>query len=319
MWQHLTKNEINEFILSLNLISDNKLSNKEKLKLLYTISNHAEKHYKVFKIPKRNGGYRTIYEPDYTLKMIQENILTNVLNERIISSYAKAYKKGLSLLDNALPHLHQKIVLKLDIKDFFPSIDFLKVYKKVFPRNIYPKAVASLLTNLVTYNNTLPQGAPTSSYISNLVLRSFDIKIGSFCQSKNIAYTRYCDDMTFSGEFNPQEIINLVKTELFKENFILNKKKIKIIKSNKAQIVTGIVCNEKLSIPRTYKKFIRQNMYYINKYGLNNHLKYINYLDSKDYLNKLYGQILFVLQIEKNNKEFLNYKNELIKFKKLTI
>ncbi len=319
MWQHLTKNEINEFILSLNLISDNKLSNKEKLKLLYTISNHAEKHYKVFKIPKKSGGYRTIYEPDYTLKMIQENILTNVLNERIISSYAKAYKKGLSLLDNALPHLHQKIVLKLDIKDFFPSIDFLKVYKKVFPRNIYPEAVASLLTNLVTYNNTLPQGAPTSSYISNLVLRSFDIKIGSFCQSKNIAYTRYCDDMTFSGEFNPQEIINLVKTELFKENFILNKKKIKIIKSNKAQIVTGIVCNEKLSIPRTYKKFIRQNMYYINKYGLNNHLKYINYLDSKDYLNKLYGQILFVLQIEKNNKEFLNYKNELIKLRKLTI
>lgn len=56
-------------------------------------------------------------------------------------------------------------------------------------------------------------------------------------------------------------------------------------------------------------------MYYINKYGLNNHLKYINYLDSKDYLNKLYGQILFVLQIEKNNKEFLNYKNELIKLK----
>lgn len=315
MWQHLAKKQINNFILSLNLISDNKLSNKEKLKLLYTMSNHAEKHYKVFKIPKKNGGYRTIYEPDYTLKMIQENILTNDLNERIISSYAKAYKKGLSLLDNALPHLHQKIVLKLDIKDFFPSIDFLKVYKKAFPRHIYPEAVASLLTNLVTYNNTLPQGAPTSSYISNLVLRSFDIKIGSFCQSKNIAYTRYCDDMTFSGEFNPQEIINLVKTELFKENFILNKKKIKIIKSNKDQIVTGIVCNEKLSIPRTYKKFIRQNMYYINKYGLNNHLKYINYLDSKDYLNKLYGQILFVLQIEKNNKEFLNYKNELIKLK----
>ena len=71
MWQHLTKKQINNFILSLNLISFNNLSNKEKLKLLYTISNHVEKHYKVFKIPKKNGGYRTIYEPDYTLKMIQ--------------------------------------------------------------------------------------------------------------------------------------------------------------------------------------------------------------------------------------------------------
>mgnify|MGYP004494521577 CR=1 FL=1 len=316
MWQHLTKSKINEFILSLNLTFYEKLSDKEKLKLIYTISNHAEKHYKVFKIPKRNGGYRTIYEPDYTLKSIQRNILNNVLNERITSSYAKAYKKGLSLVDNATPHLNKKVILKLDIKDFFPSIDFLKVYKKAFPRNIYPEAVASLLTNLTTYNNFLPQGTPTSSYISNLVLRSFDIKVGNFCEDRNISYTRYCDDMTFSGDFDTNEVITFVKNALYKEGFILNKQKIKIIKPNKAQIVTGIVCNEKLSIPRPYKKAIRQSMYYINKYGLDNHLKHIKSLDDKTtYLNKLYGQVLFVLQIEKNNPEFLNYKNTLIKLK----
>lgn len=316
MWQHLTKSKINEFILSLNLISNEKLSDKEKLKLLYTISNHAEKHYKVFKIPKRNGGYRTIYEPDYTLKSIQRNILNNVLNERITSSYAKAYKEGLSLVDNATPHVNKKVILKLDIKDFFPSIDFLKVYKKAFPRNIYPEAVASLLTNLTTYNNFLPQGTPTSSYISNLVLRSFDIKVGNFCEDRNISYTRYCDDMTFSGSFDTKEVITFVKNALYKEGFILNKQKIKIIKPNKAQIVTGIVCNEKLSIPRPYKKAIRQSMYYINKYGLDNHLKHIKSLDDKTtYLNKLYGQVLFVLQIEKNDSEFLNYKNTLIKLK----
>lgn len=316
MWQHLTKSKINEFILSLNLTFYEKLSDKEKLKLIYTISNHAEKHYKVFKIPKRNGGYRTIYEPDYTLKSIQRNILNNVLNERITSLYAKAYKKGLSLVDNATPHLNKKVILKLDIKDFFPSIDFLKVYKKAFPRNIYPEAVASLLTNLTTYNNFLPQGTPTSSYISNLVLRSFDIKVGNFCEDRNISYTRYCDDMTFSGDFDTNEVITFVKNALYKEGFILNKQKIKIIKPNKAQIVTGIVCNEKLSIPRPYKKAIRQSMYYINKYGLDNHLKHIKSLDDKTtYLNKLYGQVLFVLQIEKNNPEFLNYKNTLIKLK----
>ena len=316
MWQHLTKSKINEFILSLNLTFYEKLSDKEKLKLIYTISNHAENHYKVFKIPKRNGGYRTIYEPDYTLKSIQRNILNNVLNERITSSYAKAYKKGLSLVDNATPHLNKKVILKLDIKDFFPSIDFLKVYKKAFPRNIYPEAVASLLTNLTTYNNFLPQGTPTSSYISNLVLRSFDIKVGNFCEDRNISYTRYCDDMTFSGDFDTNEVITFVKNALYKEGFILNKQKIKIIKPNKAQIVTGIVCNEKLSIPRPYKKAIRQSMYYINKYGLDNHLKHIKSLDDKTtYLNKLYGQVLFVLQIEKNNPEFLNYKNTLIKLK----
>lgn len=316
MWQHLTKNEINEFILSLNLISDNKLSNKEKLKLLYTISNHAEKHYKVFKIPKRNGTYRTIYEPDYTLKNIQRNILNNILSERITSPYAKAYKKGLNLSDNAKPHLQKKIILKLDIKDFFPSIDFLKVYKKVFPRNIYPEAVASLLTNLVTYNNFLPQGAPTSSYISNLVLRSFDFRIGGYCENKNISYTRYCDDMTFSGDFNHKEVIDFVKKALITEGFVLNKQKIKIIKPNKSQIVTGIVCNTKLSVPRLYKNNIRQKMYYINKYGLDNHLNHTKCLDDKNtYLHKLYGQILFVLQIEPTNQEFLNYKEKLLKLK----
>lgn len=316
MWEHLTKRQINEFILSLNLINEDNSTDKKKLKYLYIISNNVEKHYKVFKIAKRSGGYRTIYEPDYILKEIQKNILKNVLNERIISPYATAYKKGLNLTCNALPHLNKKIILKLDIKDFFNSIDFLHVYKKAFPRYIYPEAVASLLTNLVTYNNFLPQGAPTSSYISNLILRSFDIKIGTYCEEEKIAYTRYCDDMTFSGDFDVEEVINLVKKELLKENFILNKKKIKIIRPNKAQIVTGIVCNEKLSVPKSYKKEIRQIMYYLNKYGLSNHLKHIGYqYDKRIYINKLFGRILFILQVEKNNQEFINYKMQLIKLK----
>lgn len=316
MWEHLTKSKINEFILSLNLISDNKLSNKEKLKLLYTISNHAEKHYKVFKMPKHSGGYRTIYEPDYTLKNIQRNILNNVLSERRTSSFACSYKKGYGLSDNAKPHVNKKYILKLDIKNFFPSIDFLKVYKTAFPRYIYPEAVASLLTNLVTYNNFLPQGAPTSSYISNLVLRSFDIKIGNFCLENDISYTRYCDDMTFSGNFNISEMITRVKTELLKNGFVLNKKKIKIIGSNKAQIVTGIVCNKKLTVPRKYKKEIRKELYYINKFGLESHLKFVTcFDDASKYLNRLYGKILFVLQVEKNS-EFEEYKKMVFNLKK---
>ena len=316
MWEHLTKSKINEFILSLNLISNNNLTDKEKLKLIYTISNNVEKHYKVFKIPKCSGNYRTIYEPDYTLKSIQRNILNNVLSDRRTSDFACAYKKGIGLVDNAKPHLNKKYILKLDIKDFFPSIDFVSVYKKAFPRYIYPEAVASLLTNLTTYNNFLPQGAPTSSYISNLILRSFDIKIGKFCKENNISYTRYCDDMTFSGDFNISQVITLVKSELLKNNFILNKKKIKVICANKPQIVTGIVCNVKLTVPRMYKKKIRQEIYYINKFGLDSHLQFQKCnIEAPLYLNKLYGKILFVLQIEKNNQEFLKYRKMILNLK----
>ncbi len=316
MWRNLTKSKINEFILSLNLINDKKLTDKQKLKLLYTISKSPEKHYKVFKISKRKGGYRTIYEPNLTLKTIQKNILLNCLNERITSIYATAYKKGYHLVDNVKSHLKKKIILKLDIENFFPSISFLDVYKKAFPPYIYPPAVAALLTNLVTYNNFLPQGAPTSSSISNLVLRSFDLKIGKFCEEKNIAYTRYCDDMTFSGDFEVKDLITLVKKELLGCGFSLNKKKIKVIKPNKSQIVTGIVCNEKLNVPRTYRQKIRQEMYYIKKFGFKKHLDNIGYLGYADtYLNELYGRILFVLQITPDNKEFMNYKKVLEKLK----
>lgn len=309
MWNHLTKNKINEFILSLNLIDDDNLTDKQKLKLLYTLSNEIEKHYRVFKIPKKKGGYRTIYEPDLTLKRIQRNILNNCLQERVTSSYAIAYKNGYNLIDNAKVHSKKKVILKLDIKDFFPSISFLDVYKYAFPRHIYPEAVASLLTNLVTYNNFLPQGAPTSGYISNLVLRSFDLRVGEYTKEKGIDYTRYCDDMTFSGDFDAAKVISFVKQELTKRGFTLNRRKITVIKRNKAQIVTGVVCNQNLNVPRLYQKKIRQEMYYITRYGLGNHLKRLNYQDDdKTYVEKLYGKILFVLQITPQNSEFIEYK-----------
>ena len=311
MWQ-ISKEKSIEFLLSLQLITDDNLTNKEILKKLYTISNHVESHYKVFKISKRNGKYRTIYEPDYTLKNIQRNILKNVLSERKISPFSTAYQKSISLKENANPHLNKKKILKLDIKDFFPNIDFIKVYTKAFQDNIYPNSIATILTNLVTYNNFLPQGATTSSYISNLVLRSFDYEIGNYCLKNNISYTRYCDDMTFSGDFDHKIMINIVKKALKKEGLSLNYQKIHIIYQNKAQVVTGLVVNKKIQTAKSYCQKIRQEMYYIKKFGIDDHLKYIKCDDTPiDYLNSLLGKVLYVLQIDNKNQEFINYKNDL--------
>lgn len=105
MWKYTTKKQCNEFLLSLNLI-DNNMNDKLKIKKLYSISNNAEKNYKVFKIPKHNGKYRTIYEPNNTLKNIQRKILQNILVNEKVSQYAKAYYKGISLKDNATVHLN---------------------------------------------------------------------------------------------------------------------------------------------------------------------------------------------------------------------
>lgn len=311
MWKYITKEDCNKFLLSLNLI-DSKLNDKEKIKLIYSISNNIENNYKVYKIKKHNGKLRTIYEPNYLLKLIQRKILNNILNNKSISKYAKAYHKGINLKDNALPHLNKKIILKLDIQNFFDNINFLDVYNTCFDISYFPKSIGMLLTKLCTYYDYLPQGAPTSSYISNLVMKEFDEEIGEYCKNLNISYTRYSDDMTFSGDFVPSDIIKKVRTMLYRLGIKLNNKKICVIKYGNRQNVTGINVNKKIQVPIDYRKKIRQEIYFIKKYGLESHLQHIKYSNTKIiYLNSLIGKINYVLQINSSDKEFLKYKEYL--------
>lgn len=310
MWKYLTDDKYDELLLSFNLVNSTDI--KVVNKILYGISNMIDSNYEEIIIHKKKGGLRYLNEPSKTLKLIQKNILKNILEERRISSYAKAYKKEISLIHNAIPHTNKNIMLKLDIKNFFDNITFDKVYNAVFNECLFPKKMGVLLTNLCVYNNSLPQGAPTSGYISNLVLRNFDELVGKYCVSKKIDYTRYSDDMTFSGDFNPGELIRFVNKLLYDEGFRLNKKKVKVIRKNTRQQVTGIVVNKKTSVRKSYKRKIRQEIYYIYKYGIDNHLKRIGVKDKELYLRKLLGKINFVLQVESNSIEFKNYKNKII-------
>lgn len=305
MWNHLTDKMYDEFLLSFNLLKSKNI--KKIKKTLYYLANNLDANYISFDIPKKNGEFRTIYEPSFLLKNVQRNILKNILEDKKISKYAKAYQKNISLIDNAKVHINKKFILKLDIKDFFPSINFNMVYNTCFNENFYPKKIGILLTNICVYNNELPQGTPTAAYISNLILNNFDEEIGKYCNNLNISYTRYSDDLTFSGNFNVKDLINIVKDLLKKYHFRLNYDKIRIIKHSKRQMITGIVVNEKLSIKKECKKKIRQEMYYIKKYGLANHLKYINITNKNKYINTLIGKINFILQVESDNLEFKKY------------
>jgi len=315
MWKYIGTKECNDFLLSLNLFNCN--NKKKYIKVLYTLSNNIEKNYKIYKIKKNNGKYRTIYEPNSLLKHIQKSILKNILNNKSISKYAKAYHKGISLRDNAIVHTNKDLILKLDIKNFFENISFIDIYNYCFSIEYFPKSVGMLLTYLCTYNDHLTQGSPTSSYISNLVMKEFDEEIGYYCEINNISYTRYSDDMTFSGNFNPKEIIVKVRKHLYKLGLELNDSKIHVINKSSCQSVTGIVVNEKVQVKSKYRNKIRQEIYYIHKYGLESHLDKCNIKDSKlKYLNKLYGRILYVLQINCDDNEFIKYKNFIISLKK---
>lgn len=314
MWKYLTESKYNELLSSFNLVNTSDI--KKINKILYGISNNIDLNYEEIIIKKKNKNLRYLNEPSPILKSIQKRILKNVLEEKMISKCAYAYKKGLSTILNAKSHVGCKVILKLDIEDFFDNINFYKVYNSCFNENLYPKKLGMLLTNLCVYNDMLPQGSPTSGYISNIVLRNFDCNIDAYCKDKNINYTRYSDDMTFSGDFDIRKLIKYVNELLYKERFRLNKSKIKVVLNTTRQQVTGIVVNEKINLSKNYKRKIRQEVYYVLKYGVKSHIKKRNInLSCNRYLSVLLGKINYVLTVNPNDKEFINYKNEIKRIK----
>nr|WP_086350734.1 reverse transcriptase family protein [Enterococcus sp. 9E7_DIV0242]OTP11656.1 hypothetical protein A5888_003755 [Enterococcus sp. 9E7_DIV0242] len=319
IWKYITVEQCNEFLLSFQLLGETTLSNKEQITCLYSLSNTLEKHYEQYTLVKSNGGTRKITKPDERLKLVQKNILANILSQRSVSIYATAYQKGVGLIMNAQPHTEKQQILKLDIEDFFDSISFSQVYAYGFPRSYFPKATAGLLTNLCCYNHCLPQGAPTSPMISNLVLRSFDDSIGQWCVEKGISYTRFCDDMTFSGTFDATTVKNKVQAFLVELGFSLNKKKTRVISKHEQQTVTGIVVNEKSQAPRTYRKQLRQEIYYCMKFGVSSHIArktavaphLIEQRTIENYLLSLLSKTNFILQINPLDEEFLQARTQL--------
>lgn len=274
------------------------------------ISNQSKSFYKEYSIPKKRGGVRKIYEPYPSLKEIQtwilKQILTPAVNE-FVSPVAKAYMPKSNVRHNARFHRGQKYVVCLDLTDFFGSIHFSQVFS-IFKNMGYSRPLAVLLSNLCIMKNTLPQGAPTSPMLSNMVFKYYDDKIFEYCKERKIRYTRYADDLTFSGDFNCKKVILFVSRLLSNTTFTLNKSKTKIISNGNRQEVTGVVVNKKLQASSTYRKRIRQEVYYIIKFGINKHIEAIGWKRSKiEYLHYLQGKINFALMINKNDSEMNKY------------
>ena len=137
--------------------------------------------------------------------------------------------------------------------------------------------------------------------------------MGQWCRERGVAYTRYCDDMTFSGDFDPAEVIRFVRLELKKMGFLLNEQKTRIQRSGQQQTVTGIVVNEKLSIPADYRRKLRQELYYCRKFGIQEHLKRIGLKIPEDACRmQLLGKVNYVLQVHPNDKDMLDARKWLL-------
>ncbi|WP_367565501.1 reverse transcriptase family protein [Lacrimispora sp.] len=314
LWKYCTSEHCRDMLLSFELLGSTGWPDEKVMACLYAFSNHTERHYHAVHIPRGNGTMRRLFVPDKMLMRIQRNILHHILDGYPVSGCATAYRKGTGVADNARVHKGTYVVVKLDIKDFFGSISFPMVYKNAFSGHHFPPAVRTMLTSLCCYKEFLPQGAPTSPAISNLVMKPFDEYMEEWCKDKEISYTRYCDDMTFSGDFNPGQVIRKVSGFLTAMGFELNEAKTRILYRNTRQAVTGIVVNEKVQVSRDYRRKLRQEAFYCLKYGVKSHMekKRINEgITENQYLLSLLGKIQYILLVNPEDQWFQEAREKL--------
>lgn len=272
---------------------------------IYQLSHHSDKYYKTYEIPKKSGGKRKISQPSKKLKGLQSWILVNILNKIQVSPSCKGFRKGSSTLDNALPHIGANTILNLDLKDFFPTVTAKQVYN-VFKTIGYNKLIATVFTNICTYEETLPQGSSCSPMLANLTAWTLDLRIQGYVGKRGISYTRYADDLSFSG-LNPAKVVKIIpmiKAIIDDENFIINHKKTRIASSGRAKIVTGLVVNEdSVGIGKQKYKDLRAKIHHLTLpneqanekllYHVGGWLSYLNSVDkerlkkAKKYISEL--------------------------------
>lgn len=237
--------------------------------VLREIISDTSKHYSRFFIWKdeEHTKKRWIEAPDDLLKSIQEEILHNVWYKMAATKFAHGFIHGKSIVSCAKEHTGKKFVLKLDLKNFFPSITREMVYGAMYSE-LSPENAKILIPaiELCLMNGRLPQGAPTSPAISNIVCKPLDLVLYGIANKFGLTYTRYADDLIFSGDSDEiYRVIPIIKSTITKFGLIVNEKKVKVLKKHQRQTVTGLVVNAdgKTSVRRRKRMNLRAFMHQI--------------------------------------------------------
>lgn len=269
--------------------------------------------YRDFSIPKRRGGSRLISVPSPSLLFAQRWILSEILNRVDVSDCAYGFREGRSVVDNARFHLDQGSILKMDIKDFFPNIRFPRVMR-MFLSFGYPVSVSFFLTSLCCRNRCLPQGSATSPAISNIVFGRADSALQTFAAERGLRYSRYADDLTFSGERIGADEVNKISYLLNSSGFVVNTEKTRIIRGGGRRIVTGVsLSSGKLALPRPSVRQIKSDTYALMKFGFWEFSAKRGTFDPL-FGERLLGRIGFWLQIDPENQTALLLKSKLERF-----
>lgn len=301
-----TRNELADFL---------NVSRKQLSYILYVKG--INNLYTSFEIHKKNGGVRKINAPREELKDIQRK-LTEAIHRHMKKKSKKknnishAFELDKSIITNAEVHRNKRLVLNIDLKDFFGSIHFGRV-RGFFNKNnkfLLPIEVATVLAQISCFEGKLPQGAPCSPIISNLICEILDYRISKISKKYRLDYTRYADDLTFST--NDKNFLGLqnefyieITQELIRAGFSINEDKKRLQLKDSRQVVTGIVVNKMLNVNRDFYKETRAMAHQLYKQGefvINGEVASLNQLE---------GRFAFINQLTRynNNKNGMKPKS----------
>lgn len=249
---------------------------------------------------KQRGGYREVCQPtNDELRRLQKR-LKEFIDRKVLTPHPSVhgFTRGSSTVSNAKVHLGAKAVLTVDISDFFASISREKVVDSLLGNGANSE-VANGLANVCTYNGLLATGFSTSPVLSNLVLRPLDDIFEHFAVSNGIKYSRYADDLTFSGEEATDETLVFVSETLSTHGFLLNQKKIRFQRKGHRQVVTGFAIQDanQLRLPKWQKKALRHDLYCSETYGLEDQARFRDMTDD-EFRVHLLGKINYLAAVE---------------------
>lgn len=301
-----TRNELADFL---------GIPRKKLTHILYV--KKPDSYYMQFEIPKKSGEPRIINAPTGALKSIQKRILFAIektISDKAVykSNISHAFEKNKSIITNAKIHRNKKIVINFDLNDFFGSFHFGRVCG-FFQKNKgfkLPYEVAIAITQLVCFNGALPQGAPTSPIIANMISQIMDVKLLKLAKKHKLDFTRYADDLTFSTNDKNflkqyEEFCEQLKRTISFLGFEINETKTRLQFCDSQQAVTGLTVNKKIQVPRNYYKKTRAMAHSLYKSG-----SYT--IDGEEgTINQLEGRFSFIDQLTKYNNKIDGQKHRL--------
>lgn len=289
-----------------NLADFLKIPRKKLSYLLY--KNDINDFYTSFEMDKKNGGVRKINAPLEELKEIQRKLAVALYNNKKKqerkNTPSHGFEKEKSIITNAKIHRNKRLVLNIDLEDFFESFHFGRVRGFFIKNNnfLLSSEVATVIAQLTCYKGNLPQGAPTSPIITNLICEILDKRLLKISKRYKLDYTRYADDLTFSTNdkkflYLQSEFYELLSSELIRAGFKINEKKKRLQLRNSRQVVTGLVVNKKVNVNRSFYKETRamaHQLYKEGKFEINGKLAHLNQLE---------GRFAFINQLTRYNNK----------------